>query len=169
MRSKHSKERKNIEKENGKNISISLKTKEKKEDIQNERNNRKSKRGNKNKIKAPEHTKRKKKIKLVILFIIIALILIFGIRTAVSANRWKSLVQEMSKNENSIVKDTDGKTIAEIGSEKAKNKISASEIPSNLKNAYVSIEDERFYKHHGVDVKRTSAAIVSYVFHRCSS
>lgn len=31
MRSKHSKERKNIEKENGKNILISLKTKEKKE------------------------------------------------------------------------------------------------------------------------------------------
>ena len=26
-------------------------------------------------------------------------------------------------NENSIIKDTDGKTIAEIGSEKAKNKI----------------------------------------------
>ena len=51
MKSKHSKERKNTEKENGKNILISLKTKEKKEDIQNERNNRKSKRGNKNKIK----------------------------------------------------------------------------------------------------------------------
>ena len=73
---------------------------------------------------------------------------------AISANSWKSLVQEMSKNENSIVKDTDGNTIAEIGSEKAKNKISATEIPSNLKNAYVSIEDERFYKHHGVDVKK---------------
>lgn len=169
MRSKHSKERKNIEKENGKNILISLKTKEKKEDIQNERNNRKSKRGNKNKIKALEHTKRKKKIKLIILLIVVILILSFGIRTAVSTNRWKSLVQEMSKNENSIVKDTDGKTIVEIGSEKAKNKIPASEIPSNLKNAYVAIEDERFYKHHGVDVKRTSAAVVSYVFHRGSS
>ena len=169
MRSKHSKERKNTEKENGKNILISLKTKEKKEDIQNERNNRKSKRGNKNKIKAPEHTKRKKKIKLIILLIVVILILSFGIRMAISANSWKSLVQEMSKNENSIVKDTDGNTIAEIGSEKAKNKISATEIPNNLKNAYVAIEDERFYKHHGVDVKRTGAAVVSYVFHRGSS
>ncbi len=170
MKSKHSKERKNTEKENGKNILISLKTKGKKEDIQNEKNSRKSKRGNKNKIKAPEHTKRKKKIKLIILLIVVILILSSGIRMAISANSWKSLVQEMSKNENSIVKDTDGNTIAEIGSEKAKNKISATEIPSNLKNAYVSIEDERFYKHHGVDVKkRTGAAIVSYVFHRGSS
>ena len=169
MRSKHSKERKNTEKQNAKNILIILKTKEKKEDIQNERNNRKSKRGNKNKIKAPEHTKRKKKIKLIILLIVVILILSFGIRMSISANSWKSLVQEMSKNENSIVKDTDGNTIAEIGSEKAKNKISATEIPNNLKNAYVAIEDERFYKHHGVDVKRTGAAVVSYVFHRGSS
>ena len=91
--------------------------------IQNERNNRKNKRGNKNKIKAPEHTKRKKKIKLIILLIVVILILSFGIHMAISANSWKSLVQEMSKNENSIVKDTDGNTIAEIGSEKAKNKI----------------------------------------------
>ena len=76
MKSKHSKERKNTEKENGKNILISLKTKGKKEDIQNEKNSRKSKRGNKNKIKAPEHTKRKKKIKLIILLIVVILILI---------------------------------------------------------------------------------------------
>ena len=67
--------------------------------------------------------------------------LVTGIHTAISVNTWKSLVQEMSKNENSIVKDTAGKVIAEIGSEKAKNKISSSEIPSNLKNAYVAIED----------------------------
>lgn len=26
-------------------------------------------------------------------------------------------------------------------------------VPQNLKNAFVSIEDERFYKHHGVDIK----------------
>ena len=69
--------------------------------------------GNKNKIKAPEHTKRKKKIKLIILLIVVILILSSGIRMAISANSWKSLVQEMSKNENSIVKDTDGNTIAE--------------------------------------------------------
>ena len=58
--------------------------------------------------------------------------------------------------------------IAEIGSEKAKETISSAEIPNNLKNAYVSIEDERFYKHNGVDIKRTGAAIVSYIIHRGS-
>lgn len=173
MKSKHSKERRNIikipKKDSKKRIKQNSKTDNIQDIINNPNNQKFEKNDRRRKTKTPEQIKRKKKIKLVILFIIIALILIFGICTAISANRWKSLVQEMSKNENSIVKDTDGKTIAEIGSEKAKNKISASEIPSNLKNAYVAIEDERFYKHHGVDVKRTSAAIVSYVFHRGSS
>lgn len=173
MKSKHSKERRNIiripKKDNKKRIKQNRKTDNIQNIINNSDNQKFEKTDRRRQTKTPEQIKRKKKIKLVILSLIIALILIFGICTAVSANRWKSLVQEMSKNENSIVKDTDGKTIAEIGSEKAKNKIPASEIPSNLKNAYVAIEDERFYKHHGVDVKRTSAAIVSYVFHRGSS
>lgn len=173
MKSKHSKERRNIinipKKDNKKRIKQNRKTDNIQNIINNSNNQKFEKADRRRQTKTPEQIKRKKKINLVILSLIIALILIFGIRTAVSANRWKSLVQEMSKNENSIVKDTDGKTIAEIGSEKAKNKIPASEIPSNLKNAYVAIEDERFYKHHGVDVKRTSAAIVSYVFHRGSS
>ncbi len=31
-------------------------------------------------------------------------------------------------------------------------------VPQNLKNAFVSIEDERFYKHHGIDIKRITGA-----------
>lgn len=42
-------------------------------------------------------------------------------------------------------------------------------MPENLENAYVSIEDERYYKHHGVDIKRTASAIVSYIFHAGNS
>ena len=131
---------------------------------------KKSKKQNeKKKEKTQEQIKRKKKRIIIILLLLILVIIGLGIYTAISINNWKKIVQEMSKNETSIVKDTDGNTIAKIGGEKAKNKISASEIPNNLKNAYVAIEDERFYKHHGVDIKRTGAAIGSYVFHRGSS
>lgn len=42
-------------------------------------------------------------------------------------------------------------------------------MPNNLKNAYVAIEDERFYSHHGVDIKRTASAIFNYVIHFGSS
>ncbi len=38
------------------------------------------------------------------------------------------------------------------------------DIPQNLQNAFIAIEDERFYSHHGFDVKRTAGAAVTYVY-----
>ncbi len=144
--------------------------KNKSKHLKDESISRKSKKQNeKKKEKTQEQIKRKKKRIIAIISLLIISIVFLGIYTAISINNWKKIIQEMSKNETSVVKDTDGNIIAEIGGEKAKNKVSASEIPNNLKNAYVAIEDERFYKHHGVDIKRTGAAVVSYVFHRGSS
>lgn len=34
-------------------------------------------------------------------------------------------------------------------------------IPDNMKNAFVAIEDQRFYRHHGVDLKRTAGAVIN--------
>ena len=39
------------------------------------------------------------------------------------------------------------------------------QIPQNLKNAFVAIEDHRFFEHNGVDWIRTSKAISNYLFH----
>ncbi|MDP4108979.1 MAG: transglycosylase domain-containing protein, partial [Bacillota bacterium] len=36
------------------------------------------------------------------------------------------------------------------------------EIPDNLKNAFVAIEDARFFRHHGVDWKRTIGATLGW-------
>lgn len=43
--------------------------------------------------------------------------------------------------------------------------VSIDQIPANLQNAFVAIEDERFYKHHGVDLKRTIRATFNYLAH----
>ncbi|MBR2883254.1 MAG: PBP1A family penicillin-binding protein [Clostridia bacterium] len=39
----------------------------------------------------------------------------------------------------------------------------SSEIPEHLKNAFVAIEDERFYSHFGVDLKRFMGAAIQYI------
>ena len=36
-------------------------------------------------------------------------------------------------------------------------------IPDDLKNAFVSIEDKRYYSHQGVDWKRTVIAVINYI------
>ena len=41
--------------------------------------------------------------------------------------------------------------------------VSSSKIPEHLKNAFVAIEDERFYSHCGVDIKRFMGAAIQYI------
>ena len=66
----------------------------------------------------------------------------------------------MFLNKNSVVVDTDGEVIAKLGVEQKKLTAPIEELPQDLLDAYVSIEDERFYLHHGIDIKRTGGAIL---------
>ncbi len=113
------------------------------------------------KLKKQKNKKWKKRIFLILLIAI----LVIGVILGISAHRWKALVKEMLAFENSVVLDMDGNEIAKLGCERKNLTIPLSDIPDNLKNAYVAIEDERFYKHGGIDIKRTGGAIASYVLH----
>ena len=108
---------------------------------------------------------RKKKIKRIIITVVIIVIIILAIILGISAYNWKQITTDMFLNENSVVMDSDGNVIAELGSERKKIKVENEDMPENLKDAYVSIEDERYYKHHGVDIRRTGSAIINYVIH----
>lgn len=111
----------------------------------------------------------KKRLKKFLIITTLLLLLIFTILGIYKIQIFKSIALEMIHNKNSEVLDIEGKTIATIGSEKIKQPIEPSKIPQNLKNAYVAIEDQRFYKHHGIDIKRTASAIGSYIIHFGSS
>ena len=108
---------------------------------------------------------RKKKIKKIIIAVVIIVIIILAIILGISAYHWKQITTDMFLNENSVVLDSEGNVIAELGSERKKIKVENEDMPENLKDAYVSIEDERYYRHHGVDIKRTGSAIINYVIH----
>ena len=109
-----------------------MKNKKSKHLKENSISKKNKKQNEKKKEKTQEQIKRNKKRVIIIIALLIIAIIFFGIYTAISINNWKKIIQEMSKNETSIVKDTDGNTIAEIGGEKAKNKISASDSHNAL-------------------------------------
>ena len=113
--------------------------------------------------------KKHPRIRKIIRILIIIITVILLIRFIISVHRWKMLAKDMLINENSVVLDTDGNIIATIGEEKVKTTVSSDKIPQYLKDAYVSIEDERFYSHGGVDVKRTGGAVLTYISHFGSS
>lgn len=99
-------------------------------------------------------------LKLLLIIIILSAILF-----AISFYNWKTLAITMISNTPSTVLDIDGEKIASIGNERIYQNVKFEDIPDNLKNAYISIEDQRYYKHFGIDIKRTVAAIGSYVIH----
>ena len=74
------------------------------------------------------------------------------------------LAQLQSQKLTSFIYDTEEKEIAALFSEENRINISYEKTPKYLIDAVVSIEDERFWKHNGVDIKRTGAAIVTYIF-----
>ena len=73
------------------------------------------------------------------------------------------------KYENSTVYDKDGNVIATLSGGTKRKTVSLSEMNEYLPKAYVAIEDERFYEHSGVDIKRTGKAVLTYIFNAGSS
>ncbi|PAE32170.1 transglycosylase domain-containing protein [Bacillus sp. 7884-1] len=55
--------------------------------------------------------------------------------------------------------DRNGNFIYEYGKEK-RTKITYDQVPKVLEQAFIATEDSRFYEHHGIDIKRTTKAIL---------
>lgn len=64
----------------------------------------------------------------------------------------------LSLNQPSSLFDNNGDFMDNLHTDEERYVIDSSEMPANLKNAFVSIEDERFYKHKGIDVQRIVGA-----------
>ena len=117
------------------------------------RNSKKNKKSKSNK---------KKIIKIILILILIAIIIIL-VNTIISMVSFWKMAKDMILNTPSKVVDNSGTEIAVIGNERNRENISIDEMPENLKNAYVAIEDQRFYSHFGIDIKRTGAATLNYI------
>ncbi len=64
-----------------------------------------------------------------------------------------------------VAREIDGETL--FASEN-REWVRYSELPKDLINAFVAIEDHRFFKHEGIDLKRTAGAILGYITGRSS-
>ena len=66
--------------------------------------------------------------------------------------------------ENSIIYDSNNKVTETIqGAESRYVVKDMNDIPDNLKNAVLAIEDHTFYEHHGINIKRTIGAFVQNI------
>lgn len=119
-------------------------------------------------------------LKLFLILIILLLIGILALETYAFIylkNVYSGISDEFDKlmegininHANSVVLDKDGNVLAMLNGDEKRKIITIEEIPDNLKNAYISIEDERFYEHYGIDLKRTAYAVYTYIRNEGSS
>lgn len=64
----------------------------------------------------------------------------------------------LSLSEPSKIYDNKNQFIDNVNTSEHRTVISSDKMPQDLKNAFISIEDERFYKHHGIDIRRIMGA-----------
>ena len=158
----------NEEEEIPKSVLKMKQDKERREELRNKgeqgkhSNKNSNKKGAKSKNKKDKHKNRF--LRKIILILILILLIVGGIALGISAHNWKVLSEAMFTNKMSVVLDKEGEVIAELGNEQKKlTPVDIEDMPENLVDAYVSIEDERYYSHHGIDIKRTGGAILSYI------
>ena len=107
--------------------------------------------------------KKRRKRRLICLAVAFLILLIMFL---VSLHSWSKIIKDVVVCENSLVLDSTGNVIAVLGESRIQEVVPFDKIPKNLVNAYVAIEDKNFYKHHGINIKRTGGAILSYITHK---
>ena len=66
-----------------------------------------------------------------------------------------------AQDKTSFIYDSDGNLITDYKGTEDRIMVSIDEIPEMLQNAFIAVEDARFYEHNGVDVKRIVGALVA--------
>ncbi len=98
---------------------------------------------------------------IAVLSLIIAAVLAGGSLFAYYVSSAPKLSEsKLSSTNSSLIYDSSGNLIADLGSEKRES-VTADNIPLNLVNAITSIEDKRFFKHRGIDVYRILGAALN--------
>lgn len=66
-----------------------------------------------------------------------------------------------AQDKTSFIYDSEGNLITDYKGTEDRIMVSIDEIPEMLQNAFIAVEDARFYEHNGVDVKRIAAQLVA--------
>ena len=141
-----------------------------------------SKKKKKAEKKAEKKARKKEKKKFSFLRLIGKLFLIFILLSIIAACVAVKLVYDaigddleldkeslIIKYENSSIYDSNGNYLGTLSSGTKRKIISLADMGEYLPQAYVDIEDERFYEHIGVDFKRTAYATLTYITNKGSS
>ena len=127
-----------------------------------------------NKASNKNNSKKKMIMKRILIVFIVLLIIgagvLAGVLFGLFGGKFAITKDDLIINySNSTVLDQEGNVIATLSAQENRKILTKAEMGEYLPKAFVSIEDKRFYKHHGVDIKRTAAAVLTFMFNKGES
>jgi len=108
---------------------------------------------------------------LIIILLFLSVILGAGLGIFIAAFNNTTDIAELENFKPEIpskIYDRNGNLISEIFTVK-REPVTFEQIPKNLINALLAIEDAQFYSHHGINLKRVFGALVANIKSPCTS
>ena len=99
----------------------------------------------------------------------VAVVLLSVIITAISVGKINQDTLYSNIERSSILYDVNGNEIDTLHYTEDRTIVPVSEMPEDLKNAFIAIEDKTFYKHHGFNWRRMGGAVLSKLTGRSSA
>lgn len=144
----------------------------------NNKNHSRAERTSPNKADAPQSfapRKRPRSTLLAIVFTVIKLVVVAGIlcgfiglglvlgiaKAYIDTTPTLDISALTESDRTSYIYDGNGNMITTFASMEYRDWANIDEIPDNLKNALIAVEDVRFYKHSGLDFKRLFSAVIN--------
>ncbi len=88
---------------------------------------------------------------------------IFSLRKEAIEMVQNSTIEDLQGQRVGTIYDAEGEVITELKNERNIRYLTFEEIPEEVKDAFISIEDKRFYQHHGVDFFALTRAVTKLV------
>ena len=119
------------------------------------------------KVKGKGHKVLKRILLVILLFILVAIIAAVAVITAIfKTDKWAITKEDLLNDAGATIYNEDGtEEILTLTGDEINKKVSLEDM-GKIPEAFISIEDERFYQHKGVDIKRTAHAILNYIIHK---
>lgn len=138
------------------------------------KNKTQSKTTQKEKKQKKKHPKLRMFLKVMLVMIILSVVIVGGIFAAILYRclwgDWAISEDTLDiKYKNTAMLDKDGNVVAMLSGDENREIISKDEMSPYLFKAFISIEDERFESHNGVDWYRTLGAVATYITHKGTS
>lgn len=88
---------------------------------------------------------------------------IFSLRREAIETVQNSTIEDLQGQRVGVIYDSEGGVIAELKNERNIRYLTSEEIPQTVKDAFVSVEDKRFYQHNGVDFFALTRAVAKLI------